>query len=246
MTGSAVSALRCVGSVLIDPVGAHREAARRPRPLGVAAALLVGLALLGAATLPRQLALLERTLGSTGDPMLDVQQALMRAGLLRLIVADRLVPSPTLVVTAVLIVAAAEPILALARDRRSAIWTIALVGLAPLVVERIGELAITYVLPFGAHVTPGDAVSSPHRFVTGPLLFWRRSEPAPGWLELLNQHVNIISLWCVAIWTIGLRELDGRKLAPWHIVLPAACLIAAGVLTRMLTPLVLGMLLGRP
>ncbi len=245
MSGPATAG-RWLGSVLIDPVGTNRLATRDPRPWTMLLTLVVGLSALGAATLPRQVVLLNRTLGPTGDLVFDAQNAVMQSGLLRLIIADRLVPSPTLLIAAVLLVLAAEPVLAMAHDVRPAIWGTALLGLAPLFVERIGELAITYLLPLGAHVTPGDAVSAPHRFVTGPLVFWHRSEPAPAWLELLDPRVNLVALWCVVIWAVALRQLDGGKLRAWHIALPLTCLVAAGVLTWILAPMAVGALLGRP
>jgi hypothetical protein len=124
------------------------------------------LAGIGAATLPQQVALLGRALAPVGDPLVDMPHALMRSGLLRLIIADRLVAQPTLILAAVLLALAAEPVLAVARDRRAAVWAIAVLGLAPLMVERVGELAITYLALPGAHVVPGDAVRAPHRFVT--------------------------------------------------------------------------------
>lgn len=241
-----MSGWRRLGSVLIDPVGTNGVATRDPRPWTMLVALVVGLSVLGAATLPRQLMLLNRTLGPTGDALLDAQNALLRSGLLRLMIADRIIPSPTLLIAALLLVLAAEPVLALARDARPAIWTIAILGLAPLFVQLIGELALTYLLPVGAHATPGDAVSAPHRFVTGPLVLWRRSEVAPAWLELLDPRVNLIALWCVAIWSLGLRQLDGGKLAAWHVALPLWCLAGAGVLTWILAPLALAALLGQP
>ncbi|MCK5712150.1 MAG: hypothetical protein KAI25_05500, partial [Hyphomicrobiaceae bacterium] len=92
-----------LAAVLVDPRGAMRGVAERPSPWALIVALASGLVALGLATLPRQLALLDRTMGATGDPLLDAQMELLRSGVLRLIVADRLVASPTLIVAALLL-----------------------------------------------------------------------------------------------------------------------------------------------
>ena len=234
---------RPLAAVLVDPRGAMRGVAERPSPWALIVALASGLVALGLATLPRQLALLDRTMGATGDPLLDAQTELLRSGVLRLIVADRLVASPTLIVAALFLALAAEPVLMLAREQRPAIWAIVLLGLAPLVVQRVGELAITYVAAIADPVA-GDAITAPHRFVTGPLLLWRGEGPAPGWLELLSRRVNLIALWCLVLWSLGMRQLDGGRWQLWHAALPATCVAAAGLLTWMLGPIVLALVLG--
>ena len=243
----AVTALKSLGAALIDPVGASDAAVSRSRPGATAAGLAALLVVLGLATLPWQVALLRRSLAPVGDPMIDVPHAMMHDGLLRLIIADRIVASPALLLAALFLVYAAEPVLALARERRAAIWVVALLGLSPLLIERVGELAVTFLVSGGAHPTPGDAIRAPHRFVTGPLLAWWRDQPAPGWLELLDSRVNLIVVWSVALWAVGLRALDGgRRFAAWHVFLPVACVAAGGVVTWVLGPLVMAALLGRP
>ena len=235
--------MRSLAAVLVDPRGGMRTVAERPRPWALVVSLGAFLVALGLATLPRQLALLDRTMGATGDPLLDAQTELLRSGVLRLIVADRLVASPTLLVAALFLALAAEPVLMLARQRQPAIWAVVLLGLAPLLVQRVGELAITYVAAIADPVA-GDAVTAPHRFVTGPLLLWRGEGPAPGWLELLSRRVNLIVLWCLVLWSLGMQQLDGGRWQLWHAALPAACLAAAGLLTWMLWPIVLPLVLG--
>jgi hypothetical protein len=131
----------------------------------------------------------------------------------------------------------------LARDRRRAIVAVAVLGLAPLVLDRIGELAITYLVSMDVHATPGGAITVPHRFGTGPAALWRGPGSAPAWLELLDARVNLVSLGSVALWSVGVRELDGHGWQAWHVVLPAGCLGAAGLLTWVLTPLVLPILM---
>ncbi len=237
--------MKLIALVLVDPRRAVQEAIGQPRPAVVALGVLVITALLGAATLPRQLDLLFAALAPTGDVARDLHHAAMEAGLTRIIVADRLMPPPTLLVAALVLGLAAEPVLSLAEDRRRAVWTVVLLGVAPLMVQRIGELAVTYVSAVGSPPLPGDAVSVASRFVTGPLLFSWTDTP-PSWLVSVNQRLNLVTLWAVVIWTIGLKELDGRRLASWHVALPAACLGLAALATWWLAPMVAGLLLGTP
>ncbi len=228
-------------SVLVDPGGTLRRAVADPHPAVLAAGLFAALSVLGLATLPRQIHLLAEALPPTGDWLLDDQQAELRAGVLRLVVADRLVASPTLLLAVLLLAWAAEPVLMLARERRDAIWTTVLLGLAPLLVQRVGELAICYLAaqPGG---TAGDAVTLPHRFVTGPLLLWRGGPP-PLWLQRLDARADLILVWSVLLWTLGLRQLDGGRLRTWHVALPAACAAGAAVVTWVLGPVALGAVL---
>ncbi|MFQ6046961.1 MAG: hypothetical protein ACE5PT_11510 [Gemmatimonadales bacterium] len=240
-------ALGGLAGVLVDPVGASRAAVSRPYPVGILIVLGGLLVLLGAGTIPRQLFLLERLFGATGDPLADLPRELMRGGLVRLIVADRLVPSPTIILAALLLGWAVEPVLALARDRRRAIWAVVLLSLAPLIVARLGELAVTYLISPKAAVIPADAIQMPHRFLTGPLLAWRGADPAPAWLELLDARFNLIVLWCIALWAVGLRELDGGgRWAAWHWLLPVSCVAGGAVATWILGPLALTVLLRGP
>ena len=237
--------MRLLAMVLVDPRRAVQEAIGQPRPAAVVLGALVTIALLGAATLPRQLDLLFASLAPTGDLARDLHHAAMQAGLTRIIVAGRLMPPPTLLVAALVLGLTAEPVLSLAEDRRRAVWTVVLLGLAPLMVQRIGELAVMYLSAVGSPPRPGDAVSVAHRFTTGPLLLWWSDNP-PRWLVSVNQRFNLISLWSLVVWTVGLKELDGRPLASWHVALPAACLAVAAMATWWLSPMVAGVLLGTP
>lgn len=237
--------MKLIAMVLVDPRRAVQEAIGQPRPFVVALGALAITALIGAATLPRQLDLLLTSLAPTGDLARDLHHAAMQAGLTRVIIADRLVPPPTLILAALVLAIAAEPVLSLAEDRRRAVWTIVLLGLAPLMVQRIGELAVAYLSAVGQPPRPGDAVGLPQRFTTGPLLFWWTDSP-PSWLVSVNQRLNLVTLWGIVIWAVGLRELDGRRLAVWHAALPAACLAVAALATWWLSPMVAGLLLGSP
>jgi len=234
---------RPLSTVFLDPMAAFRVAASRPAPGATLAALTATTVAFGLSTIPRQLSLLGRGLPFTGDPLMDAQHEAIREMVIRLIVVDRLVPQPTVIVAAVLILLVAEPALMLARDRRKAIVAVAVLGLSPLVLERIGELAITYLLSPASQATPGAALTIPHRFVTGPAMFWRGHESAPQWLEILDARVNLISLGCVALWSVGLRQLDGKNWQFWHVALPLMCLVGAGLVTWALTPVVIPLLM---
>ena len=242
---SRVEPVRRVVTVLVDPAGATRSAATDASPWSIALTVFTIAIVLGALALPRQLALLSEALAPMGQVALDFHHEAMRSGLTRVILADRLVLSPTLLLAAALVVLVSEPILSLADDRRKGLWTIALLGLAPLLVQEVGELALTYMAAPN-DPTPGEAVGLANRFVTGPLLFWRGETPAPLWLQILNSRLNLITLWCVALWVIGLRTLDGGRLLPWHVVVPLTSLGIAGVVTWVGTPLFTSALLGRP
>jgi len=237
--------MKLLAMVLVDPARAVREAMGQSRPAVVVLGAVLLTALLGAATLPRQLDLLYAALAPTGDLASDLHHAAMEAGLTRIIVADRLMPPPTLLVAAVVLGLAAEPVLSLAEDRRRAVWTVVLLGLAPLMVQRIGELAVAYLSAVASPPRPGDAIRLAHSFSTGPLLFWWTDAP-PAWLVSVNQRFNLVGLWAVVIWTVGLKELDGRRLAPWQLALPVACLGIAALATWWLSPAVAALLLGSP
>jgi hypothetical protein len=211
------------------------------RPASLAAVIVA----IGCATLPRQLSLLARALAPSGQALRDAHHASMEAGLVRLVVLDRLVPPPTALIAALMIVIVVEPALALADGDRARIRRAIALGLVPLAVQRMGELALTYLAPVASPLSPGFVVTLPQQFATGPAILWAAGD-APPWIEALSARINLVTLWSVGIWTTGLRELDGQPLALWHVGLPAACLVTAGLVTWWLGPLVLSLVLGRP
>ncbi len=213
-------------------------------PVATFAWIAISAAVISALCLPVQLELLDRSLGSVGDPLSDLKNQMMAEGLRRLILADRLLPAPTLVLAALLLAGAADPILALPQNRRPALWAVVFLGLAPLLLQRFGEVAITYwISPASSGLA--DAADLPRRFSTGPELLWPGDSP-PVWVRSLSQRVNLVSLWSVGLWTLGLRELEGRGFAAWHLVLPLSVLAVATAITWWLTPFVLPLILGRP
>ena len=102
---------------------------------------------------------------------------------------------------------------------------------------------MTYLVAHPDTVTPGYAMTVPHRFATGPVLLWRGAAKAPEWLGVIDARLNLVTLGCAALWSVGLRQLDGRWWQVWHVLLPLACLLGAGVITWAVAPLVVPMLM---
>ncbi|GIW51688.1 MAG: hypothetical protein KatS3mg081_1043 [Gemmatimonadales bacterium] len=233
-----------VWSVLVDPSGSVKKTLQEPAP----AATLIWIAALAAAVsalcLPRQFEILERVLVPVGDPFLDLKSEIMAEGLRRFILADRLLLPPTVVLAAVLLAGAAEPVLALSQNRRPALWAVAFIGLAPVLLQRLGEVAITYWVSSGTGGV-ADAINLPRQFSTGPDLLWLGGSP-PEWIGSLSQRVNLVSLWSVALWSLGLRELEGRGFSAWQLTLPLGVLAVATAITWWLSPIVIPLVLGRP
>jgi len=236
--------MRLLGNAVVSPVAAMRQACTEPAPLLAAAVLLLAVSLLGSVTLPRQLYLLGKTLAPVGNPLRDSHHAVLSPGLTRYVVVDRLIPPPTMLLAAVLVIVAADPMLALAGDRKKRLGPAILLGLAPLLFQRIGEAAVTFV-GSGGVTQAGRAITLPRQFVTGPALFWAFTD-VPPWLDAFSARVNLVSLWGVVLWSVALRELDGQPLCGWHWLLPASCLAAAALMTSWLEPIVLAAILGGP
>ena len=239
------SAWSVLWSTMVNPARGMRDAVDRPCAASVGVTLFVAAALIGVATLPRQLAVLEQVL-SARDPMIQLHYEAMRSGLVRLIWIDRLVAQPSLVFAAALVVLIADPLLSLAADRKRGLVCVALLGLAPILVHQIGELAVTYLVHLGSHPTPGDAIRLPHGFSTGAKLLRSATAPAPQWLEILDSRVNFITLWSVVLWSIGLRAVEGNRLSTVHIAIPLAALVCGGTLTWLSGPVAISLVLGSP
>jgi hypothetical protein len=225
--------------VLAEPQRAITRALATPRPGHLLAAFALAGLVLGMGTLPRQLGLLDRALAPGAAGTAAPQIGALAAGLTRLMVVDRLVPLPTVPVAAILLFLAAEPVLMLAASRRRELLVVIVLGLAPLLVLRLGELAMTWLVDVGGTLPPGEVLRLPHRFASGAVLFWRRGGPPPAALEVLEARVNLFSLWSLGLWAVGLAQLESRGVRAWHVCLPAACLAGAGVLTWVAGPIVL-------
>jgi hypothetical protein len=229
---------------LLDPIGSVRKAIQEPAP----AVTLTWVALFAAAIsllcLPRQLEILDRSLAPVGNPLLDLKSEMIAEGLRRYILLDRLLLPPTAVLAALMLAGAADPVLALSQKRRSALWAVAFVGLAPLLLQRLGELAVTYWVPPGVGGV-ADAIGLPRQFSTGLRLLWLGESP-PEWIGSLSQKINLVSLWSVILWAAGLRELEGRGFKAWQLTLPLAVLVVSSAITWWLSPIVIPLILGRP
>ena len=203
-----------------------------------AVAVLLGLLLLvtglGAAALPRLLALLGAALGDGGGAEgAAAHAAALRVGLSRYLVADRLLPPLPLALAAVLVAAVGAPVLETRRVAARAVWGVLAVGAAPLVVQRLGELAVVWTTPAGS-LLPGEVVGLPGRFNVGigGLL------AAAGWtpgvaLGAAAEAANATGLWVVALWGWGLARLDrdasraGARLPAWPFALALAAYAGA-------------------
>jgi hypothetical protein len=168
----------------------------------------------------------------------------LASGLTRLMVVDRLLPMPAVLVAGGCLCLAAEPVLMLASGRKQELLVIIVLGMAPLLIQRVGELVMTWVLDAAPGMSPGEIVRMPHRFASGAVLLWRGGGYPPPLVELLEARVNVFSTWSVALWAFGLSRLDHHRLQVWHVVLPLACLAAGGLATWLLGPVVLAGVLG--
>jgi len=229
---------------VVDPVGACRDASERPAPRTTALVILLGVTALGALTLPRQLHLLAASLAPTSNAARDFHHQVLAGGLIRLTVVDRLVPPPTVMVAGALVAWAADSLLGLAGDARRRIAAVAVLGLVPLLVQRAGELVVTYAADVPLPLVPGSAMGLPQEFVTGPALLWRHDPPR--WLLAISQRANLVTAWVVVIWAVGLRALDAGRWRAWHLGVPLLCLAVAGLLTWWFERTALTLILGRP
>lgn len=225
-------------AVLLDPAGTVARAIASPDPWRLLLMLALASAVVGLGTLPAQVGMLSAALPLVGNPLLDAQTETLRGGILRLIVADRLVPAPAVILGALALMLTADPVLMLPVARRRELLAVAVLGLSPVLVQRIGELAMTWLVDPGRAVAAGDALTVPHRFAAGARLFWHAAGPAPAWIELLEARVNLFTLWCAGLWGLGLHALAGRRWEPWQVLLPLGCLGAGGLLSWLLGPLV--------
>lgn len=229
---------------LLDPVEVLGKAVREPAPWFTLGSVVFWAGVMGALCLPRQLELLELGLSAGGGPLAELKNQLMGPGLRRLILFDRLLPPPTLVLAAVLLAAAADPVLALSQERRRALWAVGFIGLAPMLLQRLGELAVTYWVS-SVEGSVAEAMTLPRRFSTGISLFWLGEKP-PAWVTSFSQRINLVALWSVGLWGLGLYQLRGRGYVAWQLSLPLAALAIATLITWWLNPTVIPLILGRP
>lgn len=230
----------------LDDAGAHRA-------LVAPASVVLLVAALGALTLPRLLALLDGALLPTGQALLDAHLGVLRVGLRRLLLFERLlVPLPFLAGGVVLWLVAA-PVLGGRGVSAGAIAAVLALGAAPLLVQRAGELAVVLASP-GAALAAGDVAGLPARFnvgLAGALAAWGIA--APGWLGVVAEATNGVGFWVVALWAWGLSRLDrdatrsaraGHTL--WWGVAAATAYAAGWALYAALFPYLLVVVMGAP
>lgn len=204
-----------------------------PRPFATGAILFGITAAIGSLTIPRQLAELSAQINGADSIAQALHFGKMQRGLVRLIVVDRIVPPITPLLAAIILLLLSGPALSLSQDREKILSAAVLLGLTPILLQRAGELVVTYLTSAGHVQNVGEAVLIPHHFETGVSLLvpydW-------AWLEPLSARLNLFSLWCVVLWSGTLSQLDSGRAKRWHYGLPVACLAVAGLVTWILGP----------
>ena len=232
--------------------GAALDAAANHRVIAPASLVLV-VAALGALTLPRLLGLLDVVLQPTGQEMLDAHLGVLRIGLARLVLFERLVVPLPFVAAGALLALVAGPVLSGRGVTAGAVWAVLALGAAPLLVQRAGELAVVLAAPT-AGLGPGDVAGLPARFnvgVAGALA--AAGIAAPGWLGVAAEAANGVGLWVVALWGWGLSRLDrdrgasarGAHALGWCVA-AAAAYSAGWALYAALYPTLLLVVMGAP
>jgi hypothetical protein len=237
-------ALWSPGAALDDAV-THRVVAT--------ASLVLLVTVLGALALPRLLALLEAALQPTGQVLLDAHLGVLRIGLRRLLLFERLVLPLPFVASGTLLALVAGPVLSGRGVTTGAIVAMLALGAAPLLVQRAGELAVVLAAP-GIGLAAGDVAGLPARFNVGLAgALAAAGVPAPGWLGVAAEAANGVGLWVVALWGWGLGRLDrdaGRSGRAVHTIwwwVAAATAYAAGwALYASLYPWLLLLVMGAP
>ncbi|MGA2383732.1 MAG: hypothetical protein ABSG61_09900 [Gemmatimonadales bacterium] len=243
----AVLPLRVLWSpgAALDEAPIHRVVA--------SASLVLLVAALGALALPRLLRLLDVALQPTGRELLDAHLAVLRIGLGRLLLFERLVLPLPFLAAGTLLALAAAPVLSGRGVSAGAVVAVLALGAAPLLVQRAGELAVVLATP-GAGLGPGDVAGLPARFnvgVAGALA--AAGVAAPGWLGAAAEAANGVGLWVVALWGWGLARLDrdaSRSVRGAHTIgwcVAATSAYAAGwALHVALYPTLLVLVMGAP
>ena len=230
--------------------GAAMDVAGSRRAVVALASLLALVTGLGAAALPRLLALLAATLGGGAPSAAGSHADALRAGLVRYLVADRLLPPLPLLGAAVLVAAVASPVLATRRVAARAVWGVLAVGAAPLVLQRVGELAVVWTTP-AAGLVAGDVTGLAARFNVGVGGILAAAGFSPGVaLGAAVEAANATGLWVVSLWGWGLARLDhdasraGTRLPAWPFALSLAAYAGAYAAWVVLFPWYLMLVMG--
>jgi len=239
--------------MVMSPGAAIDEARVRADPLALASVALL-VAALGALGLPRLLVLLEAALAPSGQPLLDAHLGVMRAALARLLIADRVLPPLPYLIGGLIVVAVATPVLAGRRVRGRAIVAVLAVGAAPLLVQRVGELAVVWLVP-GDGLVAGDVARLPARFNIGVAgVLAAAGVTAPGAWSVVAEAANAVGAWVIVLWGWGLASLErsapaaarGAALRAWPFWLAGAAYAAGYALYAALFPLYLLLVMGAP
>ena len=215
------------------------------------ASLVLLISALGALALPRLLAALGVALQPTGRALLDAHLGVLGVGLRRLLLFERLVfPLPFLAGASVLWMVAA-PALSGRRVTSGQVAALLVLGTAPLLVQRCGELAVVLAAP-AADLGASDVAALPARFnvgVAGALA--AAGVSAPGWLGVAAEAASGVGAWVVALWGWGLARLDrdaarsaGAGRALWWCVVAAAAYAAGWALYAACYPTLLLLVMG--
>jgi len=238
-------------AALGEPGVAMDVAGSRHAVLALAGVLLL-LGALGAASLPRLLALLAATLAPSGSTLAAAHADALHDGLVRYVVADRLLPPLPLVAAALIVAVVAVPILSGRRVAGKAVCGVLAVGAAPLVVQRLGELIVIWTTPADGLVA-GDVAGLAARFNVGLAGLLSAAGQAPGGaLSVVAEAANAIGLWVVVLWGWGLARLDrdashGRVRPPaWPFVLSALAYGAGYAAYAVSFPSYLMLVMGMP
>jgi hypothetical protein len=215
--------------------------------------LMAALAALGAAALPRQLSLLAAALAPIGSPVLDAHAAALWRGLSRYVVADRLLPPLPFVCAAAMLAVAAAPVVGGRLAAGRAIGGVLVAGAAPLLVQRLGELALVWATPAAA-LAAGEIAHLPARFNLGVAGGLAIAGASPGgWASVAAEAANAPGLWVVALWGWGLSRLDrgacrraGAPLPLWPFGLSLLAYGLGFALYAALFPVLLLVVMGAP
>ena len=228
MSGARWRAVLLPVRAVVSPDASLREAAVASGRV-MAASLLLLVALLGALALPRLQALLGAGLADGRSSLLDAHVAVLRVGLARYVLADRLLPPLPYAIGAVFAWLVSAPVLAGSGVRARTVAAVLMAGASPLLVQRAGELAVVWLTPGGA-LAAGDIVGLPARFnvgVAGALA--AAGVRLDGWRSVAAEAANGIGVWVVLLWGWGLACLDRgpRATAPRASGAIRWCLVAA-------------------
>ncbi len=246
---TALLPLRAVAT----PTAALLETRTGPDPL-VLASVVVLVSCLGALALPRLLGLLAASLATGRSPLLDAHAAVLRAGLARLVVADRLLPPLPYCFAAALLALAAAPLLAERGVRPLTVVCVIAAGASPLLLQRLGELAVVWLVPPDG-LASGDIVSLPARFNVGAAGVLAAMGTLPGgWAGVAAEAANAVGIWVVGLWGAGLALLArgetaaarSAALPAWPFVLAAAAYAAGHAAYAAAFPLYMVVVMGRP